>query len=211
MGCRSVQKYFRQFFLGVSLVQILNPPFADCFQSKMPQDAPAAGVSTSHDFDFLIGNWVVHHRRLKHRLAHSDDWETFSGTCEMKILLGGSADVDDNVLDTPEGMYRAVSLRAFEPATKKWSIWWLDGRHPRQLDPPVVGEFSNGIGVFLADDSWNGKPIQVRFIWSDITPSSARWQQSFSPDAGKTWEINWIMDFRRASGQPAQSSTAAGY
>jgi hypothetical protein len=91
MGCRSVQKYFRQVLLGVSLVQILDPPFAACFESTMPQDARAAGVSTSHDFDFLIGNWVVHHRRLKHRLAHSDDWETFSGTCEMKILLGGSA------------------------------------------------------------------------------------------------------------------------
>ncbi len=67
-----------------------------------------------------------------------------------------------------------------------WSIWWLDGRHPGQLDPPVVGGFKDGIGTFQCDDTLNGKPIVVRFIWSNITPTSTRWEQSFSPDGGET-------------------------
>ena len=158
-----VQTNFRKLLLVVVMVELLCPPFANSLQSKTPPALRAGIVSTSHDFDFLIGSWVVHHRKLKHRLVHTDEWETFSGTCEMKLLLGGLADVDDNVLDTPEGLYKAASLRAFNPTTRKWSIWWLDGRHPDQLDPPVVGEFSNGTGIFFADDSLNGNPIKVRF------------------------------------------------
>lgn len=171
-------------------------------------DAPEAQISASHDFDFLVGSWIVQHRKLKLRLAHSDEWETFSGSNDMRMLLDGAANVDDNVLSTPEGTYLAASLRAFDAVTKKWSIWWLDGRHPAQLDPPVTGEFCNGVGLFFSDDTWNGKPIKVRFMWSDITPTSARWQQAFSADGGKTWETNWVMDFRRSSGPPVDSPTA---
>lgn len=168
-----------------------------------------ASISTSHDFDFLIGNWVVHHRKLKHRLAHNDDWETFSGTCEMRTLLGGSANVDDNLLEEPEGTYRAASLRAFDSATTMWSIWWLDSRHPSQLGVPVVGGFRDGVGTFFANDKWEGRPIRVRFMWSDITQNSARWQQAFSLDSGKTWETNWIMNFTRAAYErDAGTSTA---
>ena len=159
----------------------------------------AASLSTSHDFDFLFGNWIVHHRKLKHRLVQSDEWQTFPGTCEVRKLLNGSANVDDHFLEEPGEPYRAVSLRAFDPATKQWSIWWLDSRRPSQLDVPVVGEFCDGIGTFFANDTWSGRPIQMRFIWSDITSGSARWQQAFSVDGGKTWETNWVMDFTRTA------------
>jgi hypothetical protein len=175
---------------------------------QLPQYAPEAQISASHGFDFLLGSWVVQHRKLKHRLTHSDEWEIFSGTCDMRMLLGGMANVDDNVLSTPTGIYTAASLRAFDAVTIKWSIWWLDGRNPGQLDAPVTGEFRNGVGLFFGDGIWNGKPIKVRFMWSDITPNSARWQQAFSADDEKTWETNWVMDFTRASGPPVDSPRA---
>lgn len=162
--------------------------------------ADESPVSTSHDFDFLVGSWAVQHRKLKHRLAHSDVWETFTGTCNLTMLLDGAANVDDNVLSTPDGTYTAASLRAFDAVTKKWSIWWLDSRHPGQLDPPVTGGFHGNVGLFFSDDTWNGKPIKVRFMWSDVTGNSARWQQAFSADEGKSWETNWVMDFTRAAG-----------
>jgi len=155
------------------------------------------GVSSEHDFDFLIGSWSVQHRRLKHRLAHSNEWETFSGTCRAWRVLDGQGDVDDNLLHTPAGTYGAVSLRSFDPKTRSWSIWWLDSRNPHELDPPVVGGFRNGVGTFLANDTLNGRPIVVRYIWSEITPNSAKWQQAFSDDRGKTWETNWIMELHR--------------
>ena len=151
-----------------------------------------------HDFDFLPGSWQVRHRRLTARLAGSDDWEEFVGTCQAWALLGGAGNVDDNVLDLPSGTYRAVSLRSFDPATDRWSIWWLDARNPGVLDPPVVGGFTDGVGVFIGDDVFDGRPIKVRFRWTDITDRSARWEQAFSADGGRTWEVNWVMDLTRA-------------
>lgn len=151
------------------------------------------------DFDFLFGRWRVSHRRLKRRLAGCVDWEAFSGTCEAWPLLDGLANVDDNLLELPAGPYRAATLRAFDPQTRQWSIWWLDGRSPQGLDVPVRGQFSNGTGVFLADDVLDGRPIKVRFIWSDIGPTSARWQQAFSADEGVHWETNWEMRFERTA------------
>ena len=160
--------------------------------------AQHADASSPHDFDFLIGTWKVQHRKLKRRLAGSTEWATFSGTCRTWRVLGVQGDVDDNYLADPAGAYRAVTMRSFDPKTQSWSIWWLDSRNPHHLDPPVVGGFRNGVGTFFAHDTYNGRPIVVRFIWSDVTPDSAKWQQAFSDDNGKTWETNRIMEFHRA-------------
>jgi len=77
------------------------------------------------------------------------------------------------------------------------SIWWLDARNPSRLDPPVIGGFKDGIGTFVAEDTFNGRPILVRFLWSDITATSCRWEQAFSTDGGETWEVNWVMESTR--------------
>jgi hypothetical protein len=151
-----------------------------------------------HDFDFLVGDWRVRHRRLKQRLAHSQEWIEFDGTFSNRALMQGWANVGDNFFDMPGGAYRGVGFRAYDPNMKQWASWWLDGRTPfGDLDPPGKGHFENGIGTFYADSTFEGKPIRVRVIWSHITRSSARWEQSFSPDGGKTWEINWTSDFER--------------
>src|SRR5882762_7808177 len=125
-----------------------------------------------HDFDFLEGSWHVAHRRLKERLADNHDWVAFDGTCTMRKLLDGYGNVDDNVLNLPGDHYRGVGLRAFDPETKTWAIWWLDSRTPRAFETPVVGGFADGIGTFEADDTLRGKPIKVRFQWSHITKTT---------------------------------------
>ncbi|HXW73608.1 MAG TPA: hypothetical protein VEK10_02230, partial [Steroidobacteraceae bacterium] len=91
---------------------------------------------SAHDFDFLVGRWTVEHRRLKARLEHSIQRETFSGTCETRLILGGQGNVHDNVVELPAGGYRAVTVRVFDIAKKSRAIWWLDSRHPHELDPP---------------------------------------------------------------------------
>ncbi len=160
----------------------------------------AAGLSGVHDFDFIVGEWRAHHRRLKERLAGSREWIEFEGTQSARQVLGGAANVDDNILEMPAGSYRGFTLRAFDPKTNLWAIWWLDGRTPEDpLDPPVRGRFENGVGTFYADDTFKGKPIRVRFTWSHPTPTTNHWEQAFSPDGGKTWETNWITDFTRVS------------
>jgi hypothetical protein len=149
-----------------------------------------------HDFDFLVGHWRVHHRRLKERLANSLEWVEFEGTSALRKIMGGYGNIDDNVLEFPGGAYRAAGLRSFDASSGQWSIWWLDGRTPLgPLEPPVKGGFRDGIGTFLADDTFNGKPIRVRFEWSGITSTTCHWEQAFSSDDGVTWETNWIMDF----------------
>jgi hypothetical protein len=153
---------------------------------------------TAHDFDFFHGSWAVHHTRLKERLAGCTQWEEFAGTCSNWPLLGGAGNVDDNVLELPAGTYRAATLRAFDAATGTWSIWWLDGRNPG-IDTPMVGSFANGVGTFLADEPFNGRPIKVRFLWSGITRTTCRWEQAFSEDGGVTWETNWIMQNTRTA------------
>ena len=169
-----------------------------------PQDSgPRMGPTGSavpglHDFDFLVGRWQVHHRKLKERLAGSHDWIDFEGTLSSQPLMGRYSNVDDLVLNVPGAPYRGVALRSFDAKTGRWSIWWLDSRTPLgPLDPPVRGTFHNGVGTFYADDTFNGKPIRIRFIWSKITPTSCHWEQAFSPDGGKTWETNWVQDIQR--------------
>lgn len=153
-------------------------------------------MSHATDFDFLFGSWQVKHRRLKARLTGCDEWEEFGGTTVVQPLLGGAANLDDNVLELPSGTYRAITLRAFEAKTAQWSIWWLDGRHPHQLDVPVKGGFSGNEGVFLANDVLDGRPISIRFRW---TPGQTpQWEQAFSPGGGQHWETNWTMEFHRA-------------
>lgn len=156
----------------------------------------------AHDFDFLIGKWRVHHRRLKQRLAENQDWAEFDGTTELHVTMGGQGNVDDNFIDLPGGAYRAVSVRDYDPKTQTWAIWWLDSRNPHALEPPVIGSFENGIGTFEGDDTVHGKPIKVRFVWSRISEKSAHWEQAFSPDGGRRWETNWVMDFTRVRRYP---------
>lgn len=148
-------------------------------------------------FDFFHGAWRVAHRRLRARLCGDDTWETFSGTCVTQPMLGGHGNLDDNIIELPAGAYRAVTLRSFDPATRRWAIWWLDARRPLELDTPMLGAFENGTGAFFADDVFEGRPIRVRFLWTRTETASPRWEQAFSTDGGATWETNWIMDFER--------------
>jgi len=148
------------------------------------------------DFDFLHGDWTVSHRRLRERLAGCTEWQAFAGTCDVRPIVGGLGNVDDNLLELPGGTYRAATIRLYDPAVANWSIWWIDGRRGR-LEPPVAGGFAGGVGTFFGDDELAGRPIRVRFVWSGIDAARARWDQAFSPDGGATWEPNWTMDFAR--------------
>src|SRR5262245_35158440 len=80
-----------------------------------------------HDWDWLLGNWDVWHRRLKDRLAGSDEWEEFTGKSAFWRTMAGLGNVDDNSLEIPSGSYRGLSMRAFDAKSGKWAIWWLDG------------------------------------------------------------------------------------
>ena len=154
--------------------------------------------ATPTDFDFIIGDWSVHHRRLNSRLTGCNDWTEFPGRSSTRKILGGLGNVEDNVLSFPDAEVRAAAFRSFDPQARTWAIWWLDGRAPHSLDVPVVGGFSDSVGVFFANDSLDGKPIQVRFTWNANPGGNPVWEQAFSGDGGTTWETNWVMEFARS-------------
>jgi hypothetical protein len=147
------------------------------------------------DFDFLYGNWTVTNRRLRELFVGSNDWEEFPGTQHAQELLGGVGNIDES--DFPTKGWSGATLRLQNQETKEWSIWWASSA-TGTLFPPVVGRFENGRGDFYGDDVHEGRPIRAHFIWSHITPTSARWEQEFSADGGATWESNWVMELTRA-------------
>lgn len=150
------------------------------------------------DFDFQQGRWQVKHRRLKQRLADCHDWEAFDGACEQRPILGGNGNIEDNLLHLPDGDYRAVALRSFDSTSGAWAIWWLDSRNPHAIDVPVIGRFEDGVGSFYADDTHDGRPVRMRFLWLDTDTDTPRWEQALSADGGTSWETNWVMRFTRA-------------
>ncbi|MFN7224568.1 MAG: DUF1579 domain-containing protein [Paracoccaceae bacterium] len=140
----------------------------------------------------------MRHRRLRDRLVGCRDWDEFDGMSSMRPVLGGHGNIEDNLIHFPGETYRAIAVRAFDPARGTWAIWWLSSSDPHHMDVPVVGRFENGVGTFLANDTPNGQSIIVRFQWSETQSSSPRWEQAMSNDGGKSWETNWVMNFTRA-------------
>jgi len=154
----------------------------------------------ARDFDFLMGRWTIHNRRLRRRLAGSTEWEEFESSCVARPLPGGLGN-EDELRIADAGGYVGMSFRFFNPATQRWAIHWADSRRG-VLDPPVVGAFVDGTGTFEGEDSFEGRPILVRFVWSRTRTEAPRWEQAFSDDGGETWETNWFMDFARAEAAP---------
>ncbi|WP_266160881.1 hypothetical protein [Dyella silvatica] len=159
----------------------------------------AGGADPMHDFDFFLGSWNVKHRRLKQWLVGSHDWEEFEGSSHCISLLGGIVNLNETVVHRSTGTYRGMGLRAYDAKTNSWADWYLDGRHPTEMDAPGIGRFINGVGTFLSDDSFNGKPVKLRGLFTPINANTCQWDQSYSADGGKTWETNWIMRYTRTA------------
>jgi hypothetical protein len=117
----------------------------------------------------------------------------------MRTILGGLGNVDE--IDFPTKGWSGATFRFFNPESQRWSLYWVNSRDGL-MQSPVVGSFRNGIGEFYGDDTDEGRPIRVRYIWSMITTTSAHWEQAFSTDGGKTWETNWTIDLRRVEAEP---------
>ncbi|MCI0491121.1 MAG: DUF1579 domain-containing protein [Blastocatellia bacterium] len=169
---------------------------------NIPEVSSVPEPSGARDFDFLIGEWLVHNRRLKERLKGSNSWIEFEATLDVRKVLDGCGNIDHYKTIRDGRYFEGMSIRIFNPSMKQWSIYWVDSWNC-VLETPVAGGFKNGVGEFLAEDTFEGKKILMRFLWSDIMPNSARWEQAFSEDCGRTWETNWIMEFvRRATPAP---------
>lgn len=144
-----------------------------------------------HDFDFEIGTWKTHLRRLVHPLAGSTTWIEYEGTTIVSKVWNGRANLVELKADGPGTHFEGLNLRLYNPESHQWSLNFA-GSSGGGLSQPTIGEFKNGRGEFFDQETLNGQAILVRFVISDITPDSCRFEQAFSEDGGKTWEVNWI-------------------
>ena len=188
-------KHLRTCLLLCSLVLTLEPIQASP-QSK--SDAPETGLQRAlkerdgqYDFDFEIGTWKTHLRRLLRPLTGSTTWVEYDGTSIVRKIWNGRANLVELVVDGPAGHIEALNLRLYNSESHQWSLSFSSSGSGT-LGQPAIGEFKNGRGEFFDQEMINGRAIFVRFVISDITPTSCRFEQSFSDDGGKTWEVNWV-------------------
>lgn len=151
----------------------------------------------AHDFDFLIGDWHAHLKRLPDRLVGSHRWLEYDGYSRNHKVLNSNADLEDFAVSGPAGKLAGQTLRLYNPETRAWSLYLLDIAGGTLSMPPEVGHFIGKRGAFYDHEMWKGRPIVVRYIWLDLSPKAARIEQAFSPDEGKSWETNWICDLTR--------------
>jgi hypothetical protein len=144
-----------------------------------------------HNFDFEIGTWKTHLKRLVHPLTGSQQWATYDGTTVVRKVWNGRANLVELEVDGQTGHLELLSLRLYNPQAHQWSLNVASSKGG-SLGVPTIGEFRNGRGEFIDQESYNDRMILVRFVISDITPDSCHFEQSFSDDGGKTWEVNWI-------------------
>ena len=153
----------------------------------------AAAQTSRHAFDFNHGDWIVTNRCLKARGAGADDWNVFEVRQRSALWLDGMCSLDECQFPGFKGM----TFRLYSPERDEWTIWWITDRDG-VMQPPVTGRFEGTRGTFRGQDMDGDRPVQVMFDWQADDPDAPRWSQAFSYDGGKTWETNWIMEFRRS-------------
>jgi hypothetical protein len=194
-------KHMRAYLMVISVALVLQLRGLAQQSSDAPKTSAPQGSAEHdgrHDFDFEIGTWRIHLKRLDRRLVGSTTWVEFDGTSVTRKVWGGRANLEEFEVDSPTGHIEGMTLRLYDPQTRQWSLYWATSKSGA-MGPPTIGEFKNGRGEFFDTEPSgpNGRSILIRFVWSDITPNSAHFEQSFSDDGGKTWEVNWITDQTR--------------
>ncbi len=182
------RKAWRVALIAGALTGLLTPPRG---LAQAPAAAPAAGRDGQRDFDFEFGTWKTDLRRLVRPLTGSTTWAEYTGTSVVRKVWGGRANLVELDVTGPAGRIEGLSLRLYHPEARQWSLNFANARGGT-LVPPVIGEFKNGRGQFYGQDFLNGRAIFVRFIITKLAADSLRFEQAFSDDGGKTWEVNWI-------------------
>lgn len=176
--------------------QLSSPSSSPSSRAPTVAAAPRDG---QHDFDWMVGSWKAHLKRLVNPLTGSKTWVELAGTQRTWHILGGRACMDEFIVENPADKTKveALTVRLYNPANQTWSIYWANAKNGAFSMPATVGKWEDGRGEFYDHEELNGRWILVRYVWSDVTPTAAHFEQAFSTDGGKTWEVNWISDLAR--------------
>jgi len=171
----------------------LSPTSRSLLRHREPVGYTRHRRGGAHDFDFIAGAWTIANRKLVERGTGSTRWDEFPSSHHAALYLGGIANVEE--IACPARGWTGMAMRHFRLADRQWSIHWVSSA-TGAIDPAVVGGFHGDRGEFYGEDRDGDRPVKIRFIWSRLGPTAARWEQSFSYDDGP-WELNWVMDFTR--------------
>lgn len=174
---------------------------AACGLASAGEQKPSAGSGNEsrdgrRDFDFEFGDWKMHLVRRQKPLTGSTTWVEYEGTSIVRKVWNGAANLGEIELDGPGGHIEGLSLRTYNPEARQWNVHFANSASG-VLGDAMVGGFRDGRGEFYDQETYDGRAIFVRFVFSDITPKSFKFEQAFSDDGGKTWEPNWIATFTR--------------
>ncbi|HEY5095106.1 MAG TPA: hypothetical protein VII69_08340 [Candidatus Eremiobacteraceae bacterium] len=177
----------RKYFLAILVL---------CGLVFAAQPVAASERDGQHDFDFEFGSWKADLSRLQHPLTGSTTWIKYHGTSVVRKIWNGRGNLGELEVDGPAGHVEGLTLRLYNPQSHRWNISWASS-NDGTLGQPMSGGFNDGRGEFFDQEPYNGRAIFVRFVFSDIKPKSFRFEQAFSDDGGKSWEVNWIATFTR--------------
>ena len=159
--------------------------------------APAApDPDGGHGFDFLIGDWKARLRQLEKPLTGSTTWVEYEGISRTHKVLDTNANFEEFAVHPTGAAGKAKkgqTLRLYNPDTREWSIYLVDADKGQLPLPATVGRFRDGKGEFYDMELWNGRTILVRYQWTPGKPGP-HFEQAFSTDGGKSWEVNWVLD-----------------
>ncbi len=191
---RNVTRIFLSSLLAGCLLSISAHAQAVAAAPKQPSSSELR--DGQHDFDFNIGTWKTHIRRLLHPLTGSKDWVDLNGTVHIRKVWNGHAQLEELEADGSTGHFEGLTLFLYNPQAHQWGQYFVNSAEG-VVNQPQVGEFKNGRGELFDQESFHGRMIFVRFVWSDITPDSHHIEQSFSDDGGRTWEPNFVATLTR--------------
>jgi hypothetical protein len=178
--------------------------------SPLPSPGPER-PNGERDFDFEIGNWKTHISRLKRPLSGDTTWLEYDGTSVVKPVWGGGANTVELEVEGPGGRHiQGLSLRLYNPRSRQWSLNFVNAA-TGTMSVPTVGEFRNGRGEFFDWEEYDGRMVLVRNVWKDITPTSCRFEQSYSDDGGKSWELNWVATDTRIPDEPSPPANTGSH
>lgn len=166
------------------------------FAKSSSSDIIPSPNSSQRDYEFYIGKWKIHNKKLKTLFSNCTDWIEFDATEEIRPVLFGLGYVGQYKATISDKPFEGAAVHLFNPETRLWSNYWADSNRG-VMEVPVVGSFENRIGLFYAEDFLNQKKIRLRFHWDATEKDKHVWNQAFSDDDGRTWETNWIMYYNR--------------
>jgi hypothetical protein len=183
----------------MALMALAGAPVLPAFAQAASAPAPAPAVAPapaplrdgSHDFDFEIGTWKTHLKRLLHPLTGSGEWAEYDGITTVRKVWDGRANLVELVADGPAGHFEGLNLRLYNPQSRQWSLNFASSRGGT-LATPTIGGFVDGVGTFYDQEDFDGRAVFVRFVITPLDADTIRFEQAFSADGGTSWEVNWV-------------------